>query len=133
MYYDRNVPGLQWTCAISASEDTQGHKSSTSLVRINRLPSISALLRHNHSHYKAGLQFDIRAKQTQEANTQRFEDVSKNFVSSPNLSQWYATQAKRQLRRVPDISLPPILIPVSSLFWFFGLIHGRHIHMLSSR
>lgn len=38
------------------------HKSSTSLVKSMKLGSISALLRHNHSHGTAGSQFDIRAK-----------------------------------------------------------------------
>lgn len=46
------------------SRRTVEHKSSTSLVKETYLHSISALLRHNHGHERAGSQFDIRASPT---------------------------------------------------------------------
>ena len=48
--------------SIQQKANTARHTSSTSLVKSIKLGSISALLRHNHSHGMAGLQFDIRAK-----------------------------------------------------------------------
>jgi hypothetical protein len=61
----RNVPDPQWMFAISTSGklNIARHTSSTSLVKEINLHSISALLRHNHSHERARLQFDIRARQ----------------------------------------------------------------------
>ena len=46
-------------CHFNSASKVARHTSSTSLGR--NLHSISALLRHNHSHEKTGLQFDIRA------------------------------------------------------------------------
>jgi hypothetical protein len=60
----KNVPDPQWMFAISmfSKLNIARHTSSTSLVKEINLHSISALLRHNHSHERAGLQFDIRAR-----------------------------------------------------------------------